>query len=347
MNKMLSQEEINTLLKETGEMKQENQAPNESVTKNTLNSIEQDVLGELSNITLGSAVTTLSSLLGKKVETAVPAISVITSDYLFEEYPEACVTLGLDYKTGLQGSNLFIIQVYDAGVIVDLIMGGDGSNPPLELSELHLSAISEVVSQMTSTSVNTLSQIFAEPVEVSAPNLNFGNLQEANFFTQEEELVAISFQFNIEGLVDSKLLQILPIAFAKTIVADLLAKNNFNKEPDVYQKASPKQIEVSSVQFPTFQEEISQKKVAANLDLIMDIGLQLSVELGRANKKIKEILELTNGSIIELNKLAGEPVDILVNGRILAQGEVVVIDENFGVRVTGIASPSERVKNLK
>lgn len=348
MNKMLSQEEINTLLKDTEDLNQENSVQNELDTEGALNSMEKDVLGELTNITLGSAATTLSSLLGKKVEITVPTMSVVTLEKLLEEYPESCVTLEVEYKTGLKGSKLFLISTYDVGVIVDLIMGGDGSNPPLELSDLHLSAISEAVSQMMSTATNAFSQIFDKQIETSAPELNITNLQEENFFTKEDrESVVISFQFKIEGLLDSKLLQILPASFAKTIVAEILAKNNFNKVPHDYTKVPSKQIEVSSVRFPTFQEETSQKKLAANLDLIMDIGLQLSVELGRTNKKIKEILELTNGSIIELDKLAGEPVDILVNGRILAQGEVVVIDENFGVRVTGIASPAERVKNLK
>jgi flagellar motor switch protein FliN/FliY len=79
----------------------------------------------------------------------------------------------------------------------------------------------------------------------------------------------------------------------------------------------------------------------------MDIPLQVTVELGRTKRSVKEILELTAGSIIELDKLAGEPVDILVNNRLVAQGEVVVIDENFGVRLTDIISQSDRIKKLR
>ena len=106
------------------------------------------------------------------------------------------------------------------------------------------------------------------------------------------------------------------------------------------------QVAVSPVQFGQLAQEggiVSQ----SNLNLIMDVGLQLSVELGRTNKKIKEILALSVGSVLELDKLAGEPVDIMINGKTLAKGEVVVIDENFGVRVTEITSPADRVKNLK
>jgi len=85
----------------------------------------------------------------------------------------------------------------------------------------------------------------------------------------------------------------------------------------------------------------------ANIGLILDVPLQVTVELGRTKKTIKDILELTNGSIVELDKLAGEPVDIMVNGKFLAKGEVVVIDENFGVRITDIVSPAERAQQLQ
>ncbi|MBO6235178.1 MAG: flagellar motor switch protein FliN, partial [Schwartzia sp.] len=85
----------------------------------------------------------------------------------------------------------------------------------------------------------------------------------------------------------------------------------------------------------------------ANIGLILDVPLQVTVELGRTKKSIKDVLELTNGSIVELDKLAGEPVDIHVNGKFLAKGEVVVIDENFGVRITDIVSPEERAAKLQ
>ncbi|KGT72702.1 hypothetical protein MA20_48710 [Bradyrhizobium japonicum] len=84
-----------------------------------------------------------------------------------------------------------------------------------------------------------------------------------------------------------------------------------------------------------------------NLNLLLDIPLQVTVELGRTKKLIKEILEMSAGSIIQLDKLAGEPVDILVNNKLIAKGEVVVIDENFGVRVTDIISQWDRVQKLQ
>jgi flagellar motor switch protein FliN/FliY len=82
-------------------------------------------------------------------------------------------------------------------------------------------------------------------------------------------------------------------------------------------------------------------------DLLLDIPLEISVELGRAKLKVQELLELGQGSVVDLNRLAGEPVDVLVNGRPVAQGEIVVSNERYGVRVVSVYSPSERVESLK
>ena len=99
---------------------------------------------------------------------------------------------------------------------------------------------------------------------------------------------------------------------------------------------------VQSLQFPGLQGGVNSVE-QGNIGLIMDVYMEMTVELGRTKKQIKEILGMGEGTIIELDKLAGEPVDILVNHKPIAKGEVVVIDENFGVRVTEILSPIERV----
>jgi flagellar motor switch protein FliN/FliY len=101
-------------------------------------------------------------------------------------------------------------------------------------------------------------------------------------------------------------------------------------------------VNVQPAQFQSFENEEFGYDTN-NIGLLMDVPLQISVELGRTTKKIREILDFGQGSIIELDKLAGEPVDILVNGRVIARGEVVVIDESFGVRITDILHPSKRL----
>ncbi len=93
-------------------------------------------------------------------------------------------------------------------------------------------------------------------------------------------------------------------------------------------------------------EETGQSKPAGNLDMIMDIPVVLSVELGRTKMLINDILQLGQGSIIELQKMAGEPMEILINEKLMARGEVVVVNETFGIRLTDIVSPMDRIKQL-
>jgi len=105
------------------------------------------------------------------------------------------------------------------------------------------------------------------------------------------------------------------------------------------------QTNVQPVQFPSLMPHVGGQEMG-NIGLIMDVTMEMTVELGRTRKVIKEILAMGEGTIIELDKLAGEPVDILVNHKLIAKGEVVVIDENFGVRVTEIVSPAERMHGM-
>lgn len=377
MNRLLSQEEINALLKETPDLVQaSNVVSNEVNPATALDAMEKDVLGELANISMGSAATALSSLLGKKTSITTPRISVTTLDQIQKDYPQTYLFVKVNYTNGLEGVNVLILHIHDAGIFVDLMMEGDGSNTPQELSEQHLSAISEAMAQMMNASTTALTQILKKPIEISSPVLNIVNFEEEHPLAKESEnnVVKIAFNLIVEDLVDSEMMQILPVSFAKQMVSELYKENDVNSEQvennvekkstnqdmnisnkissaavaQEYTEPIPQRVEVTAPQLPTFQEQTTvQSSMPPNLDLIMDIGLQLSVELGRAKKKIKEILKLTNGSIVELDKLAGEPVDILVNDKLLAKGEVVIIDENFGVRVTEIVSPTERIKNLK
>lgn len=370
MSSILSQEEIDALLRGTV-------TPNTSTNEilpDTLSDLEKDALGELANISMGSAATTLSYLLGKKVEITTPQISITNLNAIRENYPKPYVVVDVKYTHGLKGSNVLVIHTYDAGVIVDLMMGGDGSNPPLELTDLHISAVSEAMNQMMGSAATSMSQMLNKRIDISPPTLDLIDLREQDIMGgYPDSLVKISFRVVIQGLVDSEMMQLIPVPFAKDMVAELLGTNDMSKyqpkqkpvQNEFTKKAEPvsqpyipehkpapetpsqAHVSVSQVQFAQLHHEMNPMNVPPNLNLIMDVSLQLSVELGRTHKKIREILELTSGSIIELDKLAGEPVDILVNGKLLAKGEVVVIDENFGVRVTEIVSPMERVKNLQ
>ncbi len=393
MSSILSQEEIDALLDDnfSSDIDPQN-------SQDSLSSMEEDALGELANISMGTAATTLSSLLGKRVEITTPHIVITNILELRKNYPRPYVVVDVNYNAGLRGTNIFIINTYDAGIIVDLMMGGDGTNPPLELNDLHLSGVSEAMNQMMGSSCTSLSQILGKRIDITPPSLELFDLSKQEIMGGDDKIVVkIAFHMVIQGLVDSEMMQLIPVPFAKEMVAELLDKNDIpsyktSKKEDGKTSAAPKkqnkdkaaaprqvpfsqpqnaapqppnvmpqppnimpqqqipiakhQVPVSPIQFTALSEEPLTNVELPNLGLILDVGLQLSVELGRTHKKIKEILELSVGSIVELDKLAGEPVDILVNGKLLAKGEVVVIDENFGVRVTEIVSPIDRVKNL-
>ncbi|KJS87547.1 MAG: hypothetical protein JM58_03995 [Peptococcaceae bacterium BICA1-8] len=360
---ILSQAEIDALLRG-------NDFPHED-NNDLINEMEKDALGEVANISMGTAATTLSSLLGKKVEITTPKIELTSKAKLKEDYPKPYVAINVKYTAGLKGHNILIVNINDAAVISDLMMGGTGQNPPEELSELHMSAISEAMNQMMGSASTSMATILDKRIDISPPLLDLVNLQKQDIGLVDEgaePIVKIAFKMVIQGLIDSEIMQLIPFSFAKSMLNELFDNYNAKNSNDNYveppaeeypkvtnheqvQSKIEKPIEQNSItvqtaKFSQLNPQINQSP-PQNLDLILDVPLQVSVELGRTNKTIKEILDFSTGSIIELNKLAGEPVDMLINGKLFAKGEVVVIDENFGVRITDIISPLERVKNLQ
>ncbi|RTQ95216.1 flagellar motor switch phosphatase FliY [Lysinibacillus telephonicus] len=405
-NEMLSQEEIEALLRgETlAEKNNELETNNDGKTlrvEDYLSSMEQDALGEVGNISFGSSATALSALLGQKVDITTPVVSLIDRQRLEEEFPHPYVAIQVEYTTGLSGMNLLVIEQSDAVIIADLMLGGDGLNPNPDLGEIQLSAVQEAMNQMMGSAATSMSTVFNKKVDISPPSidlLNFSKNEGKESIPDEDLLVKVSFRLKIGELIDSNLMQLLPLDFGKKIVKSLLGEDEapVQQEPVVQQPmqtppAAPAQpavpqqqvqpnptpqqqvyqqqaatmyaeppayampqyqapvqpVNVQQAQFATFENANISKDEARNLNMLLDIPLQVTVELGRTKHSVKEILQLASGSIIELDKLAGEPVDILVNSRLIAKGEVVVIDENFGVRITDILSQADRLNNLK
>ncbi|MEK5497157.1 flagellar motor switch phosphatase FliY [Bacillus sp. FSL M8-0077] len=366
----LSQDEIDALLKG---------GSNDDIEPETLlSAMEQDAIGEIGNISFGSSATALSTLLSQKVEITTPTVTVIQKSKLNEEFPHPYVAIEVNYTEGFSASNLLVIQQTDAAVIADLMMGGDGTNADPSLSEIHLSAVQEAMNQMMGSAATSMSTVFNKKIDISPPRVELLDVKEGegtDRIPAEEMLVKVSFRLTIGELIDSNIMQLYPITFAKDLIAELT--DPAEEEPvqeapqsapepqqaapqaqsaPMQQSAPPKRqakpkpaepVNVAPVEFEAFSEPQHTTSQLGNLDMLMDIPLSITVELGRTQRSVKEVLELSAGSIIELDKLAGEPVDILVNKRIVAKGEVVVIDENFGVRVTDILSQSERLSNLK
>lgn len=345
---------------------------------------EKDTIGEVANISMGTAATTLFSLVNKKVEISTPVVSLARWDDIVNMYERPCVMVKISYTKGLNGSNTLILKENDVKIITDLMMGGDGSNVDGEITELHLSAISEAMNQMMGSASTALSSMLNMVVDISPPQSDLIDLQEqVNGGDIDAFLngtfVLIDFKMLIGDLVDSKMMQLYPISLAKEMCS-LVANNmqedsnattedlNYNpsaapqpqqSQPQPVQQAPanngvpymqnpgsmpppPSQpvvnstVDVQGAQFTPFVSNITPQLANENIDLIMDVPLEVTVELGRTHKSIHDILEFAPGTIIELNKIAGEPVDVLVNGKYVAKGEVVVIEESFGVRITEI-----------
>ena len=388
MDGILSQEEISVLLNDTGS---ENATQNTSLTDN-----EKDAIGEIANISMGTAATTLFSLVNRKVEISTPVVSLATWDDIVEAYERPCVFIRIAYTVGLDGNNLLILKENDVKIITDLMMGGDGTNTDGELGELHLSAICEAMNQMMGSAATSLSSMLNKTIDISPPHADLIDLQEnVDEGTIDEFLknpfVKISFKMEIGDLVNSTIMQLYPISFAKEMCASITqnmeqdaAANasvtpqpKAKPEPQPTPQPAPQQtmqsqgmmgqamqgqpmmgqpmqgqpmmgqpmmsqpmmgqpVNVQPAQFQPFMGDLSAAFQKENIDLIMDVPLEVTVELGRTSKSIQEILDFAPGTIIELNKIAGEPIDVLVNGKYVAKGEVVVIEESFGVRITEI-----------
>lgn len=348
----------------------------EDLLENVLTKEEKDALGEIGNISIGTSATTLYSLLRNKVVITTPYVSITKMNELKKMYPVPFIAIEVSYTKGLNGSNIMIIEENDAKIIADLMMGGDGKNVGVELDDIRLSAVGEAMNQMMGSASTSLSTMLKKDINISPPKLsriNFATDSLEGYFKGNEAIVVISFNIQVGDLLDSKIFQLMPIPFAKTLVKylynlSLNGGDGLEQAPEIEDKMAsenmqnktipPREIEdkniperrknvtVSPVQFEKFQEEPVPPS-NASLDLIMDVPLEVTVELGRTVKTIKEILDFSPGSIVELDKMAGEPVDILVNGKFVAKGEVVVIDENFGVRITEIINSIERVNRLQ
>lgn len=373
MDGMLSQEEINALLNDTGK--------NDVADEEVLTDDQMDAIGEIANISMGTAATTLFSLVNHKVEISTPVVSFATWEDVVNNYERPCVFIRIAYTMGLDGSNILVLKEKDVKVITDLMMGGDGRNTDGELGELHLSAISEAMNQMMGSAATSLSSMLNKKIDISPPIADLIDLQENVDEASIDKFLAgrfvkISFKMEIGDLVDSEIMQLYPFSFAREMCEGVSKNMEMESESLMNEggtKAAPTQtqpvqaaqataqqpnmgaaqmmnqqmtaqptsyaqqpVNVQPAQFQPFTAGNVGNYNPENIGLIMDVPLQVTVELGRTTKSISDILDFSPGKIIELDKLAGEPIDILVNGKNVAKGEVVVIEESFGVRITEI-----------
>ncbi len=419
MDGMLSQEEINALLAGANV---DGLADANTDGEETLTDEQKDAIGEISNISMGTAATTLSTLLNQTVNITTPKVTYMNWQELADSYDKPCVFLQISYTSGLDGNNVLVLKERDVKIITDLMMGGPGNVSDEPIGELHLSAIGEAMNQMMGSAATSMSSMLGKKIDISPPianlvDLNDNNKKDIPEFLQKR-FVKVSFRMTIGTLIDSEIMQLYPFDFARhlyeTFMHDAVSgMTTSTKEAQPEQQASEPAPQPQPVQQPAPQPQPVQQPAPQpqpvqqpapqpqpvqqptpqpqqmagavppqgyamppqgyamppqgyampsqnyenvnvqpasfqpftggnalpgheNIDLIMDVPLEVTVELGRTTKSIKEILEFAPGTIVELNKIAGEPIDVLVNGKYVAKGEVVVIEESFGVKITEI-----------
>lgn len=381
----------------------------------TLSEMQLDAIGEIMNISMGSAATAVSELLNAKVWITTPKVSVVEASRLNYDRLEPAICVKIEYIKGLSGSNLMILKEDDVQLILNQLMGKPPViSPDFEFDELNISAVSEVMNQMMGASSTALSDFLGMSIDISTPTpyiLSEINIADLQNYEQTDMVAAINFDLTIDGVIKSEFISVLDINLAATLadrvlggaasaeapapepqttpaptpapspveqvapapspipqampaqqpvqptapmptpqpMPDMYAQQGYygypgQSNPAMYaQPVQPMMQPQPAVnyrnaqlaQFENFEAPLGTEQ-KENLQLLMDVPLQISVEIGSTRKKIKDILEFSQGTIIELERQAGAPVDVMVNGNLIARGDVVVIDDNFAVRITEI-----------
>ncbi|WKY45511.1 flagellar motor switch phosphatase FliY [Eubacteriaceae bacterium ES2] len=427
-----------------------------TTTANTekLTDMEVDVIGEVMNISMGSAATAMSTILGTKVNITTPRIETVDVEEFEFTYLEPVIGVLINYVEGIDGSNVLLLKEDDMKKILSQLFGMEPGDE-MEFDEISKSAIGEIMNQMMGSAAGALASFLGKVVNISPPTMldttSKTSVREL-FALKGESLVSIKFQLIIEDLIDSEFISAMEPNLAREIVAMSMGVSGVEEDetpveapaqqspqpqaptqaevqqppsqpqpppqgytpppqgydqnyqqpygqtppgqyqqpygqapPGQYQQpygqAPPGQyqqpyeqmppgqyqqpygqkpphpsenvvshqqpVEVSNYNYRSFDVPADQSNLvsADNLDLIMSVPIQISVELGRTQKKIKDIAELTLGNIVELDRQAGDQVDVIANGRLIARGDVVVVDDNYSVKITEIIKTKEELNN--
>ncbi|MBQ8027479.1 MAG: flagellar motor switch protein FliN [Clostridia bacterium] len=409
--------------------------------------IEMDAIGEIMNITMGSAATAVSNMLSAKVWITTPQVSIVRAEELSFPELEPSIMVRIKYTQGVSGQNVLVLKQNDVQLILNQLMG-----LPLEVTddfqfdEMNISAVCEVMNQMMGASATALSEIIETTVDISTPEAIVQEGSSAENMRNEmyeiagqEHVCTVKFDLTIDGVINSEFISVLTLDLAKDMADKMMAGYNnimdsieeaepeptpapasasssgggtlsqeeieallngggaaasapapepvpqpaptpapqampqgmpqmpygqpmdpnmaamygmyppqgmypqqpMMQQPMMQPQMMPQQpaVNVQPVQlqsFASYQNNTLSQEQNDNLKLLMNVPLNVTVEIGSAVKKVKDILEFTQGTIIELERQAGAPVDIIVNGNLIAKGDVVVIDDNFAVRITEI-----------
>ncbi len=398
---------------------------------NILSSMEIDTIGEVVNISLGAAATTVSMMLDARVDITTPIVSIKTkSEFEFKNLDPA-VGVEINNCEGLTGKNVMLLKRNDVRIILGMLMGMEVSEEEFEMDEIAMSAIGEVMNQMMGASATALSELLGRSINITTPitfEITDVEAFKDKYFQSEEIVVEVKFNLQIGDQVETEFVYLIPIELAKEIVEGFFKDQGMEflaeasaPDPVVVEptpvvempavaapvvetpvavqapvvtpppmvEASPvqatnpvpmgtpmandqmtntmaqmmelmrQQMEMTQLQMAQLANrpaaEVQNRKIKSdaihtpnlqqsnvatgtdtNLDLVMNVPVEVSVEIGRTKKLVKDVLDLSKGSLVVLDKLAGEQVDLYVNGQFIAKGDVVVVDDSFAVRITEI-----------
>lgn len=348
-----------------------------------LNSIEKDTIGEILNISMGAGATAISTLLGRKVNITTPTVNVVNRVDMEIQNLEPAIGIEIGYLNGLSGSNYLVMKRKDVKSIVGLLIPGMEEMDDEELDEMHVSAISEIMNQMMGASCTALASFFGKDIDISIPKQFDLQEFEKKFVNDatHESIVSVKFTLDVEDLLNSEFITVMPMTFTKELISNAMNFGDTQEEevlpipskpepipmkskPIIREEPKPappqrheepkskvtqnNQVSIKPLKLESFDEDYpsSAGENKGNFSLIMGVPLEVSVEIGRTKMIVRNVLDIRQGTIVELDKQAGDPVDIMVNGQLIAKGDVVIIDDNFGVRITEILSNKEIMDGL-
>ncbi len=322
----------------------------DEVDKYGLSELEKDTISEVGNISLGSSATALSVILDKAVEITTPKLNVVQIKDIQEKYPIPCVMVDVEYTVGLQGSNMLLVKKADAMIIASLMMGEEPhEDKDAILSEIEMSAVQEAMNQMMGSMATSMSDLFQRPIDISPPRMELIDLGDERLMLSnldpEEYVVHVEFNIKVEDIIDSVMFQVVQLDFARTMAGYLLG-GAMDSAPEA--AGEVKRDERLEKDGGYFEEPARQSTLAPaaarlplsvdlqKLELVKDIPMDVTVILGSARVALGKLFALGRGGIVDLDCSANDPVEIMANDRLLAKGEIVMVNDQLGVRITEI-----------
>ncbi|MCK9479802.1 MAG: flagellar motor switch protein FliN [Firmicutes bacterium] len=311
--------------------------------KSKLTEMQKNILREIGDACISSAAAALHDILNRKVTAAVSKVSVITTAELTKRLDLPHVTIDIPYTEGIAGNNTLVVKTSDVQLITSVMVDNSPPGKRDGLTPAEQGAADKVMNQIIGSVSTELSKLIATSVSISTPKISVAAISENSLqlSLKSDPIVAVMFSLKIEQLLDTEVTLLMPFKFGKSLTDRLLKANHSDDKAENSTNAEHQNVKgdnIKSATFQSFDGKNGIKPGGDNIELLLDVPLQLVVELGRTKRYLKDILDLNLGSIIPLDKPAGDLIDVLVNGKLIAKGEVVVIDDNFGVRITDIVS---------